>query len=72
MQGRWNTIGLPREDLLWALGERRIIKKALEEGACLLCKGTPVNEAALCDICWALLSEQELIVATKWVRGDGP
>lgn len=69
---RWNQTGLPRNQLLWALTQRHVIQKALAEGRCLLCKEQPINEASLCEICWALLSDKELNLASKWLRGDGP
>lgn len=69
---RWNQTGLPRDQLLWALTQRHIIQKTQNERKCLLCKEKPINEAGLCEICWALLSEKELELAGKWMRGDGP
>jgi hypothetical protein len=69
---RWNSEALPRDKLKWALTQRSIVSQAREQDSCLLCCSPHVNEAALCGVCWALLDEEELKIATKWVEGSGP
>lgn len=46
--------------------------RARKEDACLLCRTKGVNEAALCDTCFALLTDAELSIAEKWLSGVGP
>jgi hypothetical protein len=48
------------------------VAKAIKEDACLLCRSKGVNEAALCDACYALLDEEELKLAERWLSGIGP
>lgn len=72
MENRWNSEGMPRHEILWALSQPRIVKKAIRESSCLICCNSKINEAGLCDICWATLDDQELNIATKWVAGSGP
>jgi hypothetical protein len=69
---RVNSQGIPRRQLLWALKQPRHVKKAIKEDACLLCRANGVNEAALCDTCYALLNEPELSAAERWLSGVGP
>lgn len=69
---RWNSEGIPRETLLWALTQKRFIVRAIQDDACLLCKSSKVNEAGICEVCWALLNEEELKCANLWLSGAGP
>ncbi len=69
---RWNPEGILKEKLIWVLSQRALVIKAKKENSCLLCKSPKVNEAALCQVCWALLNEEELKLANKWVDGTGP
>lgn len=69
---RLNSEGIPREQLAWALGQRKIVEDARSIDSCLLCRGPRVNEAALCDVCWPLLSEAEGLVAQSWLVGGSP
>ncbi len=69
---RVNSQGIPRKQLLWTLSQPRHVKKAIREDACLLCRTRGVNEAALCDTCYALLDEEELKSAERWLSGVGP
>lgn len=70
---RWNSEGIPREQLIWVLRERPdLIQAARLIDSCLLCRGSRVNEAALCPICWAILDEPELTAAQAWLTGNHP
>ena len=69
---RLNTQGIPRRQLAWALTQPRHVKKAVKEDACLLCRAKSVNESGLCDACYALLTEEELRTAERWLSGVGP
>lgn len=69
---RLNSQGIPRQQLLWTLGQRRHVLKALKEDACLLCRKGGLNEAGLCDMCYALLNDNELSAAERWLSGVGP
>ena len=40
--------------------------------SCLLCRNPRVNEAALCEVCWAMLDDDELKLALRWLSGEGP
>lgn len=39
---------------------------------CLLCRRRGVNDAGVCDVCNASLTEEELRLVEKWLRGTGP
>lgn len=69
---RLNSEGIRREDLLWVLSQPSHVRTARRIDACLLCRRPNVNEAALCDCCWATLSEAELEAAVKWTMGAKP
>lgn len=69
---RVNSQGIPRKQLTWVLTQPRHVKKAIRENACLLCRSNGVNEAGLCDMCYALLTDEELRLAEKWLGGVGP
>lgn len=66
---RFNAEGIRREDLLFALTDGRLVRAARRIPACLLCRRSLVNEAGLCDVCWALLDGSELEEALKWTAG---
>jgi len=69
---RLNSEGIRRSELKWALTQRRIVLTARRIDACLLCRRNRVNEAGLCDICHATLTDEELVAEEKWLRGTGP
>lgn len=69
---RINPTGIPRSELVWALGQTRLVSQARARDACLLCRGPGVNEAGLCRICYSLLSDEELVLARRWLAGVGP
>ncbi len=69
---RINAQGLPRDQLLFALTQRRIVRQARKEDACLLCRQERVNEAGLCEYCIAILDEDEMKLAERWMNGSGP
>ena len=69
---RVNAQGIPRHRLAWTLTQRRHVRLALHQDACLLCRASGVNEAGLCDLCYALLDDKELTIAERWLGGTGP
>lgn len=69
---RLNSQGIPRQKLLWTLGQSRLVKKAVKEDSCLLCRADRVNEAALCELCYSQLNDDELRAVDKWLSGVGP
>jgi hypothetical protein len=72
MNNRWNSEGIPRDQLKWALTQKTMVLRARRTRQCLICCASSVNEAGLCDICWAVLDEKELELAGKWLSGVGP
>lgn len=69
---RVNSQGIPRQRLIWTLAQVKIVKKAIKEDSCLLCRAKGVNDAALCEVCYALLDEAEFKAADCWLSGVGP
>jgi hypothetical protein len=61
---RLNSEGILRRDLPFALKNRRMVTDARRIDSCLLCRRPHVNEAALCDVCYAMLEGEELELAT--------
>jgi hypothetical protein len=69
---RYNSEGIPRDKLVVALRDRRLVAEARRVGFCILCRRSPVNEAGLCEICYSGLDGEELRLATTWTSGAGP
>jgi hypothetical protein len=69
---RHNSEGIRRDQLLTALKDWRTVTNARRNDSCLLCRRSGVNEAALCEVCWTLLSDQELQQGVRWISGVGP
>lgn len=69
---RLNSEGIARHKLKVALSDRPTVLSARRTDTCLLCRRPRVNEAGLCDVCWALLDDDELRLAGKWLMGQGP
>lgn len=69
---RLNSEGIARHNLSWALGKPHIVRQAINENRCLLCRCSPVNEAGLCEICVVLLDDDELKLVNRWTTGIGP
>ncbi len=69
---RVNSQGIPRQRLIWTLKQPKIVKKAIKEDSCLLCRAPRVNDAALCEVCYALLGDDELKATECWLSGVGP
>ncbi|MFI5385684.1 MAG: hypothetical protein ACHQ50_06135 [Fimbriimonadales bacterium] len=69
---RLNSEGIRRDELGWALTQHRIVKAARKINSCLLCRRIGVNEAGLCDVCSATLTDQEAALLELWRRGTGP
>ncbi len=69
---RLNPEGIPRDRLFIALKNRKTVSGARRRGSCLLCRRHGVNEAGLCDVCYAILTPEEAELAEMWLRGQGP
>ena len=69
---RVNPEGIRRDELAWALSQASYVRAARRIDSCLLCKRNNVNEAGLCDYCWATLEGEELEAAAKWTMGVRP
>ena len=67
-----NSEGIIRENLMHALKDPRTVREAKRIDRCLLCRRPGVNDAALCEFCWALLDEDELKQGQRWLSGVGP
>lgn len=72
MDDRFNSEGIPRRRLSIALRTRRVVLTARRIDSCLLCKRPEVNEAGVCAVCYAILNDEELGLAERWMRGQGP
>jgi len=59
MIDRWNSEGIPREDLKVTLKTPRLVRFAKRIDSCLLCRRPHVNEAGLCEVCTALVYDAE-------------
>lgn len=66
---RVNQDCIPRSDLIWVLDRPDLVRERLQVGRCFLCSGTPINAAALCDICVVMLSPQETRKMERWTIG---
>lgn len=69
---RLNSEGIPRSQLLYALGNRKYVENARKTDSCLLCCRPDVNEAGLCRWCHSSLDTPEIQAALKWTSGVGP
>lgn len=69
---RFNSEAIPRHKLIEALKDAFAVRIARRIDRCLLCKRPGVNEAALCDVCWTLITEDELALAQRWLNGVAP
>ncbi|MFY9235070.1 MAG: hypothetical protein WAO58_11505 [Fimbriimonadaceae bacterium] len=69
---RLNSEAIPRKDLALALRNRRLVREFRRIDKCVLCRRVGVNEAALCDVCYSLLNDEEAPLAEAWLRGGGP
>lgn len=69
---RINSTGIKRSELLWALGNPALVRDARERDSCLLCRGSRVNEAGLCNVCTTSLNDAESRMVEKWMAGGSP
>jgi hypothetical protein len=69
---RWNPQGMKRSNLAWALSKPEIVEKHRRMDSCMLCCRGGVNEAGLCEVCTALLSNQDSDTVERYRRGAGP
>ena len=49
-----------------------MVRTARRINSCLLCRNRGVNEAGVCDVCYASLNDEELRLANRWMTGEGP
>ncbi|MBX3118683.1 MAG: hypothetical protein KF784_06430 [Fimbriimonadaceae bacterium] len=68
---RINSEGIPRDLLKVALKEPEIIRVAVKNDACLLCRNRKVNEAGICQVCFTMLNDEEVKLAEAWMSGRG-
>ncbi len=66
---RFNSEGIPRDQLAYALTRSDYVAFARKLDRCMLCCRVKVNEAGVCDYCWSLLTEKELQLAERWTGG---
>lgn len=69
---RLNSEGIRRQDLLWALGQVKVVMTARRIDSCLLCRRRGVDESGLCNVCGSALSDEEQSLVESWRRGTGP
>lgn len=69
---RLNAEAIPRRLLMQALLDKRLVPTFRRIDRCLLCRRPGVNEAALCSVCWALLEDDEMRQAQRWLNGGAP
>jgi hypothetical protein len=69
---RVNSEGILQRDLALYLRERRFVIAARRNDTCMLCRRAKVNEAGLCDYCYATLDGEEARLAATWLTGQGP
>jgi hypothetical protein len=69
---RLNSEAIPRDKLMLALRNRRLVMEHRKLDKCLLCCSPDVNESALCIVCWSLLSDEEYKLGERWLCGVGP
>ncbi|MEA2553739.1 MAG: hypothetical protein QOJ65_1915 [Fimbriimonadaceae bacterium] len=72
MDDRLNSEGIRRDQLTWALRQRRVVGTARRINSCLLCRRIGVNESGLCEVCFSLLNDEESRLAGRWMSGEGP
>jgi hypothetical protein len=70
--GRLNPNAIQRDELFYTLGRRDLVMQARRKNSCLLCSGTSVNAAGLCDSCMPFLSSEERDRVDRWMVGMGP
>ncbi|MEZ5163598.1 MAG: hypothetical protein R2688_07560 [Fimbriimonadaceae bacterium] len=69
---RLNPEGVPRHQLTFFLTQARVVRSAVQRDCCLLCCDPKVNEAGLCHICFAYLTDEEYKLAEHWITGVMP
>lgn len=69
---RMNSEAIPMHQLILALKDPKMVPEFRRIDRCLLCRRQRVNEAALCESCWALLGDDEIRQAERWLNGGQP
>ena len=70
---RLNSEGIPRASLKFALSKTSQVMTARRINKCLLCRSKGVNEAGLCEVCYALIQDpEEQRLIGRWLTGEGP
>ncbi len=72
MTTRLNPEGIPRNQLMYALGNREMVAFRRKMDSCFLCCRPDVNEAGLCRYCYSALDTPEIQAAVRWTSGVGP
>jgi hypothetical protein len=65
---RFNSRGVPREELVLALKNRELVRLARQRDQCLICLAPRVTKAGLCEGCLATLTDEELLYAVPWLE----
>lgn len=69
---RWNSEGIPRDQLMFILRQGFAVKTAIRIQKCMLCRASGVNEAGICHMCMAFLSDEESRLVEKFMNGMEP
>lgn len=69
---RLNPEGIPRDQLIFTLKQPRRVRDARRIDACLLCRRSRVNEAGICEVCYAMLDGEELQLVNRWMSIGSP
>ncbi|MBX3110500.1 MAG: hypothetical protein KF857_00700 [Fimbriimonadaceae bacterium] len=69
---RLSESGWPRHQLAWVLAQNKFVAEARRLDSCLLCRSPKVNEAGLCEGCYASLEPPDIDLAERWLAGAMP
>lgn len=69
---RWNSEGIPRDQLMFTLQQGYAVKVAIRIQKCMLCRSQGVNEAGLCHMCMTFLSDEESRLVERFMNGMEP
>jgi hypothetical protein len=66
---RFNSEAVDRKDLVHAFFAGGPVRLSKASGLCMLCRTGPVNDAGLCEGCFANLTDEEWAAARPWIEG---
>lgn len=69
---RFNSQSVARNDLVYALMNEQLVRRAVRIDHCLLCHGEGVSKAGLCQGCTANLTDAEWRAALPWIEERAP